>query len=170
MSREVRPYRIDLLVQLVLDRSHGQRSSGWSPLDGHRRADDAQLRVPGLARSAVVRVAGKRTAGSAVSSGPVCGMPSCARGSADPSASWAARRAGRAAGTSGARLAALAVPSAVSVRRVKRKTGAVQSRVRAVDALRIRHGRTTAAAAAATALTNHHGQHDWPAVRAKRHG
>jgi hypothetical protein len=152
-----------LLVQLILDRSHGQRSGGLSRLDGHRRADDPQLHVHGLARSAVVRVAGKRTAGTAVSSGPVRCAAACARGSADPSASCAARRAGRTAGTSGTsgvHLAALPVLSAVSARRVKRKTGAVQSRVPAVAALRIRHGRTTAATAAATALTNHHGQHD----------
>ena len=63
-------------------------------------------------------------------------------------------------GTSSARLAALAVLSALSARCGKRKPGAVQSRVPAVAALRIRHGRTAATAAAATALANYHGEHD----------
>ncbi|MGH3250208.1 MAG: hypothetical protein ACRDOI_28960 [Trebonia sp.] len=158
---------------LAFPRICSSQSSGWSRPDGHRRPDDPQLPVPGLARRAVVRVAGKRTAGTAFSSGPVRGMAACARGSADPSASRAARSARRTAGTSGptgAHLAVLAVPPAVSARRVKRKGAAVQCRGPAVAALRVRHGRATAAAAAATALANHHGQHDGAAVRAKWHG
>jgi hypothetical protein len=63
-------------------------------------------------------------------------------------------------GTSAIRRAGLAVLSAVSARRFNRKAGAVQSRLPAVAAGPIRHGRTTAAAAAATTLANYHGQHD----------
>jgi hypothetical protein len=65
-----------------------------------------------------------------------------------------------ASGASGAYLAGLAVLSAVSARRVKCQPGAVQQCVPAVAALPVRLGWTAPAAAAATALTNHHGQHD----------
>jgi hypothetical protein len=117
-----------------------------------------------------VRVAGKRTALTAVSSGPVRGTTARARGSAGPTAPWAARRASRlagASGTTGTRLAALAVLSALSARRVECEAGAVQGRVSASAALCIRHGRTAAAAAAPAALADHHGQHDCLAVRVK---
>jgi hypothetical protein len=75
-----------------------------------------------------------------------------------------------ASGPAGVPLAVLAMLSAVSSRRVKREAGTVQSCVPAAAALRVRHGRATAAGAAATTLANYHGQHDGRAVRPKRHG
>jgi hypothetical protein len=71
-----------------------------------------------------------------------------------------------ASGAAGANLAGLAVVPALSARFIKHKAGAAQSRVPAVAALGIRHGRASAAGAAATALANYHGQHDCSAVGA----
>ena len=120
-----------------------------------------------------MRTARTRSAGTAVSSGPVRGPAAFACGSARPLASLAARCAGwtsGASGTSGANLAGLAVLPAVSARFIKRKAGAVQSRVPARAPHGMRHCRAPPPRAAATTLANYHGQHDCSPVGTKRHG